>query len=324
MTCLKATILGGALALTLGAGAATAQVVTVASGAQGSLAYNTGQAVAKVANEAGIIARTQPLVGYLPLINSGEVDFGFSNGVEAEYAYTGTGNYDRAHPNMRLVGTMFPLTTSIMAPCDLGLTSVAELKDKAGDLRIASEYTSSTIIPFYIAGGLANAGLSYDDFQKVPVASFVAGINALGDELVDVALVSLNSGAGQQAAVKLQDRGGLCYISLDNSEAGQAAFKEFLPAGNIVSLPQNDKINGLQDYGANLMAIPWVLLTNGDVDDDLVYEMTKAVVEGKEALKASFGAFARADAATMAPASEVPYHPGALKYFEEAGIAVGQ
>ncbi|MCR9271947.1 MULTISPECIES: TAXI family TRAP transporter solute-binding subunit [Mameliella] len=324
MTCLKGTILGGALALTLGVGAATAQVVTVASGAQGSLAYNTGQAVAKVANEAGIIARTQPLVGYLPLINSGEVDFGFSNGVEAEYAYTGTGNYDRAHPNMRLVGTMFPLTTSIMAPCDLGLTSVADLKEQAGDLRIASEYTSSTIIPFYIAGGLANAGLGYDDFQQVPVASFVAGINALGDELVDVALVSLNSGAGQQAAVKLQDRGGLCYISLDNSEAGQAAFKEFLPAGNIVTLPQNDKINGLQDYGANLMAIPWVLLTNGDVDDDLVYEMTKAVVEGKEALKASFGAFARANAATMAPASEVPYHPGALKYFEEAGIAVGQ
>ncbi|WP_167647877.1 TAXI family TRAP transporter solute-binding subunit [Mameliella alba] len=324
MTCLKGTILGGALVLTLGVGAATAQVVTVASGAQGSLAYNTGQAVAKVANEAGIIARTQPLVGYLPLINSGEVDFGFSNGVEAEYAYTGTGNYDRAHPNMRLVGTMFPLTTSIMAPCDLGLTSVADLKEQAGDLRIASEYTSSTIIPFYIAGGLANAGLGYDDFQQVPVASFVAGINALGDELVDVALVSLNSGAGQQAAVKLQDRGGLCYISLDNSEAGQAAFKEFLPAGNIVTLPQNDKINGLQDYGANLMAIPWVLLTNGDVDDDLVYEMTKAVVEGKEALKASFGAFARADAATMAPASEVPYHPGALKYFEEAGIAVGQ
>ncbi|GGF51100.1 hypothetical protein SAMN05216376_102452 [Mameliella alba] len=324
MTCLKGTILGGALALTLGVGAATAQVVTVASGAQGSLAYNTGQAVAKVANEAGIIARTQPLVGYLPLINSGEVDFGFSNGVEAEYAYTGTGNYDRAHPNMRLVGTMFPLTTSIMAPCDLGLTSVADLKEQAGDLRIASEYTSSTIIPFYIAGGLANAGLGYDDFQQVPVASFVAGINALGDELVDVALVSLNSGAGQQAAVKLQDRGGLCYISLDNSEAGQAAFKEFLPAGNIVTLPQNDKINGLQDYGANLMAIPWVLLTNGDVDDDLVYEMTKAVVEGKEALKASFGAFARADAATMAPASKVPYHPGALKYFEEAGIAVGQ
>jgi len=218
---------------------------------------------------------------------------------------------------------MFPLTTSIMAPCDLGLTSVAELKAKALELRIASEYTSSTIIPYYIQGGLANAGLTYDDFRQVPVASFVAGINALGDGLVDVALVSLNAGAGQQAAVKLKDRGGLCYISLDNSEAGVKAFKDFLPAGDIVSLPQNENINGLQNAGANMMRIPWVMMTNGDVSDDLVYNMTKAIAEGKDALKESFGAFARANAETMAPASSVPYHPGALKYFEEAGIAVG-
>ena len=267
----------GAACILLGATAASAQVVTVASGAQGTLAYNTGQAVAKVANDAGITARTQPLVGYLPLINSGEVDFGFSNGVEAEFAHAGTGNYDRENPNIRMVGTMFPLTTAMMAPCDLGLKTVADLKEKAADLRIASEYTSSTIIPYYIMGGLANAGLSYDDFQQVPVASFVAGINALGDGLVDVSIVSLNAGAGQQAAVKLQDRGGLCYISQDDSAEAVAAFKAFLPAGNIVSRDQNDKVNGLQNYGANLMQIPWMMLTNGDVSDDLVYTMTKAV-----------------------------------------------
>ncbi|MCB1347201.1 MAG: hypothetical protein KDK11_00605, partial [Maritimibacter sp.] len=121
MTKFTATLTGLALATGLATGAA-AQVVTVASGAQGTLAYNTGQAVAKVANEAGITARTQPLVGYLPLINSGEVDFGFASGVEAGYAVEGSGNYDRAHPNIQLVGTMFHLTTGIMAPCDLGLT----------------------------------------------------------------------------------------------------------------------------------------------------------------------------------------------------------
>ena len=189
-------LMGCAFALTVAA-SASAQVVTVATGAQGSLAYNSGQAVAKVANEAGITVRTQPLVGYLPLIHSGEVDFGFSNGVEAAFALTGTGNYDRQHSNLRLVGVMFPLTTGLMAPCDLGLKTVAELKANAANLRLASEYTSSTIIPFYISGGLANGGMNYDDFKKVPVASFVAGIKALGDGLVDVALVSLNSGAGK-------------------------------------------------------------------------------------------------------------------------------
>ncbi|MBL4732066.1 MAG: TAXI family TRAP transporter solute-binding subunit [Rhizobiaceae bacterium] len=317
-------LLGGvAIAFAVSSVPAAAQVVTIATGAQGSLAYNSGQAVAKVANEVGITARTQPLVGYLPLINNGEVDFGFSNAVEAAFALTGTGNYDRKNPNLRLVGTMFPLTTGLMARCDLGLKTVADLKAKASSLRIASEYTSSTIIPFYIGGGLANAGVSYDEFKKVPVASFVAGINALGDSLVDVALVSLNSGAGKQASVKLQSHGGLCYISLDKSETGTAAFKAFLPAGNIVSIPQNKNINGLQTAGANLMRIPWMMLTNADVKDDLVYTMTKAIAEGKDALKASFGAFGRANAEKMAPKNEMPYHPGALKYFKEANIKVG-
>mgnify|MGYP000097275364 CR=1 FL=1 len=314
----------GLIGLLAGSLAAQAQVVTIATGAQGSLAYNSGQAVAKVANEAGITARTQPLVGYLPLINSGEVDFGFSNGVEVEYAFKGTGNYDRAHPELRLVGTMFPLATGLMAPCDLGLKTISDVKAKASDLRIASEYTSSTIIPFYIAGGLANGGLSYDDFQKVPVASFVAGINALGDGLVDIALVSLNAGAGQQASVKLQSRGGLCYVSQDDSEEGQAAFKKYLPAGDLVSMPQNDNINGLQKAGATIMEIPWMMMTNASVDEELVYNITKAIAENKDALKASFGAFGRAKTENMAPANAVEYHPGAVKYYQEAGIPVGQ
>ena len=323
MTHLTRSIAGLALAVGMTTGAA-AQVVTVASGAQGSLAYNTGQAVAKVANEAGITARTQPLVGYLPLVDSGEVDFGFSSGVEAGYALEGTGNYDRAHPNIQLVGTMFNLTTGIMAPCDLGLTDVAALKEKAGDLRIASEYTSSTIIPFYIMGGLANGGMGYDDFQQVPVASFVAGMQALGDGLVDVALVSLNAGAGQQAAVKLKDRGGLCYISLDDSDEGVAGLKTFLPAANVTARDQNEKLNGLQDYAANLISIPWVLITNGDVSDDLVYDLTKALAENKPALAESFGAFNGFNPETMAPASVVAYHAGAQRYFDEAGIAHGE
>jgi uncharacterized protein len=321
---LMAAVMGGALALWLGAPAPAAQVVTIATGAQGSLAYNSGQAVAKVLNEAGIIARTQPLVGYLPLINSGEVDFGFSNGVEAGYAMTGTGNYDRKNPNIRLVGVMFPLATGLMAPCDLGLKTVADLKAKAKGLRIASQYTSSTIIPFYIRGGLANGGMEYSDFKQVPVASFVAGIKALGDGLVDVALVSLNSGAGKQAAVKLKAHGGLCYISLDKSPAGEAAFKKFLPAGNIVSLKKNKNINGLENHGANIMQIPWMMLTSAKESEDLVYKVTKKIAESQAELKKSFIAFGRAKRANMAPANGVPYHPGALKYYKEAGIKVGK
>jgi len=314
------TLVGAALAcLALGA-TAQAQVVSMATGAQGSLAYNSGQAVARLANDNGVTVRTQPLVGYMPMLQNGEVDFGYANGAEAAFAYTATGNFDRKHENIRIAGVMFPLTTGIMAPCDMNLASVNDLVGKAKDLRIASEYASSTIIPFYIKGALASAGLKYEDFKQVPVASFVDGINALGDGLVDIALVSLNAGAGQEAAVKLKDRGGLCYISVNNTEQGMAEFSKFLPAGYVAELPKNENVNGLQTRGAVLIRVPWMLLTNAGVSDDLVYKMVKLVAENKDALGAAFGPFKQADAKIMAPKNLMPYHPGALRYYHEAGI----
>jgi TRAP transporter TAXI family solute receptor len=313
----------GIAALTLVTTSAQAEVVTIATGAEGSLAYNSGQAIAKVANGHGITARTQPIVGYHPLLNAGELDFGFASSVEAEYAYTGTGNYNRAMPNLRMVGVMFPLTTGIMAPADLNLNSIHDLKGRS-DLRIASEYTSSTIIPFYIGGALANGGMGYDDFENVPVANFVAGIKALGNGLVDVALVSLNNGAGKEANIKLKDRGGLQYISLDDSAESVAAFKEFLPAAYLRPMKQNNNILGLNKQGANIVAIPWVMMTHADADEETVYKLTKVVAENNAALKSSFGLFGLAKTATMAPANKMPYHPGALRYYREAGIKVGE
>ncbi|MEK9722220.1 MAG: TAXI family TRAP transporter solute-binding subunit [Rhodospirillaceae bacterium] len=323
------TILTAAVLAAFGVAAAPAgaQVVGIATDQQGSLGFKTGQAVAKIANVvAGITARTQPMAGtaaYIPLINNGEIQFGFCNAVEAEYAHRGYGNFDgKANPNLRLVGTMFPLRTGLMAPADLNINTIADLMAKK-DLRIASEYKASNIIPYYIAGALANGGMKYADFKnQVPVSSFVKGITALGEDKVDISLVSLGAGAGRKVDAKLKGRGGLKYISLDNSPEGIAKFKAFLPAANIISLKANPKFPGLQT-DANIVEIPWVMVTNASTPDELVYKIVKAVAENKADLGKSFGAFNNAKKDMMAPKNAVPYHPGALKYYKEAGIKVG-
>ncbi|PLX38591.1 MAG: hypothetical protein C0606_10425 [Hyphomicrobiales bacterium] len=310
------------------AGTAAAQVVGIATGQAGSLGHSTGQAVAKVLNlKAGIAARPQPMAGtaaYIPLINRGEAAFGFCNAVEAEYALNGTGNFEgKPNPDLRMVGVMFPLRTGLMAAADAGLGTIEDVKAKSKDLKIASEYTASSIIAYYIAGALANGGMTYDDFQQIPVANFVQGMQALGDGLVDVTLISLNSAAGKKVNAQLQSRGGIQYVSLDASPEGQARFKEFLPAASIVSMKANEKIAGLQK-AANIIEIPWVMVTNKDAPDELVYNVTKAIAENNTELKKAFGAFGRGKAEAMAPAHAMAYHPGALKYYEEAGIKVGE
>ena len=322
---MKYVALGLALAGVIGAGSAMASgVVTIASGSQGSLGFSTGQAVAEDANQiGGITARTQPINGYLPSINSGEIEFGLSNDVYAAYTVSGTGNYaGKPSTYIRLVGIMFTLKTGLMVAADSGVYTISDLKAKASSLRIASEYKGSTIIPFYIGGGLANGGMSYADFKQIPVSNFVKGIQALGDGLVDVTLISLNSGAGQKVNAQLQSRGGIQYVSLDNSPEGIKAFKSFLPAGTIVSMPANPNIPGLQKP-ANIMEIPWMMLTHKDVPDDLVYAITKLIAENNGELAASFPAFKGAQLAQMAPGNKADYHPGALRYYREAGIAIG-
>lgn len=300
-----------------------AKVVSIASGSNGSLAFNTGQAIAKVANQkAKIRARTKPLTNYLPLLNNGEIDFGFSNSVEAEFALEGKGNFKgHPNPNLRLVGTMFPLRTGLMVVADTGIKNISDLKVKKDGLRIASEYTASTIIPYYIEGALANGNLKYSDFKMVPVSSFVKGMQAIEDNLVDITLISLNSGAGKKANAKLRNRGGLKYVSLDNSEEGIKKFKAYLPTGDIISLKANKDIPGLSE-DANIISIPWVMITHKDVSEELVYKMTKTIVENLTNLQKSFGAFKYADIKNMAPKSKVPYHEGAIKYFKENNIDI--
>jgi len=65
------------------------------------------------------------------------------------------------------------------------------------------------------------------------------------------------------------------------------------------------------------------MVTNKDTPDSMVYAMTKAIATNQAELGKSFGAFKRANVQMMAPKNTVPHHPGALKYYKEAGIKVG-
>jgi TRAP-type uncharacterized transport system substrate-binding protein len=109
---------------------------------------------------------------------------------------------------------------------------------------------------------------------------------------------------------------------MDSSEKGLQRFKDFMPEAALVSLDANPNIPGLMDP-VTIIKIPWVMVTHKDAPEDLVYRMTKTIAENKDKLSETFGAFKRASLKEMAPASQVPYHPGALKYYQEAQIVVG-
>ena len=320
-----AAVFAGAIAFT--SGAAMAQKVAVfATNPQGSLGYVTGVAVAKTvtAKADGVTGRPRPMGGsttYIPIVNRGEVDFGFSNGLETYFAYTGTGTFEgRAHPNLRLVGRMFPLRTGMVTVDDFGVRHVKDLAKLKGK-RITSEYTSLSIIQTFLEGALANAGMSYDDFTKVPVSGFAKGMFALGEGKTDITWISLGSGAGRKVNTQLRSRGGFTYIGMDTSPDAVARFKKIMPAAEIV-LEKNTKMPGIKEP-THIVQIDYVAFTHKDMDPEVVYKVTKALASNKAHLEKSMGAFKRTKTPQFGEPNMAPYHPGAIKALDELGIKVG-
>jgi len=65
---------------------------------------------------------------------------------------------------------------------------------------------------------------------------------------------------------------------------------------------------------------PTILIASSKTPADVVYKITKAVVEGREAFGNVSAAMKGVTAKDMAQSFGMPYHPGAEKYYRDAGL----
>jgi len=79
------------------------------------------------------------------------------------------------------------------------------------------------------------------------------------------------------------------------------------------------------DRDVQTFGVDAVLVAPSYLDDDVVYLITKAVFDNMDNFKTLHPVFATLDSAEMVRKSDIaPFHPGALKYYREKGIASQQ
>ncbi len=74
------------------------------------------------------------------------------------------------------------------------------------------------------------------------------------------------------------------------------------------------------DFDAHTFGSKATLVSRADVDDEVVYQLVKAVFENLEAMRGLHPAFAHLTPQSMLQGNSAPYHPGALRYYREAGL----
>jgi TRAP transporter TAXI family solute receptor len=186
------------------AGMSYAETYSIGTNPQGSLMYSSGMAISKVmVQKTGTQYRVAPYGGsstYIPLINKGELAFGCANGGESAFAYNGTEIYaGKVNKNVRMIAAYYKNYGGFAVKTNSEYKTILDLKGK----RIPSDYTSGRIFHYLTEAILATAGLTHENFKKVPVPNFVAGINAFIQGRVDAAYIPMNSGIGKKAMASI-------------------------------------------------------------------------------------------------------------------------
>jgi TRAP transporter TAXI family solute receptor len=77
-----------------------------------------------------------------------------------------------------------------------------------------------------------------------------------------------------------------------------------------------------QTEAVDVVAVPNVLVVNESMDEQLAYDITRLLFEKQPDLAAAHPAANELTLENATKNSPIPYHPGALRYYEEQGIPV--
>lgn len=316
MISLRTLAAGAALALTL-AGGAVAQTVSIVTTPSGSYTNSAGAAMAKVVGEktkVRAILQSQAMQGMIP-VGGETAEFGMSNSFDLTFYVTGTGEYEGqgVKKNLRLVASMIPYRVAFHVRADSDIKTIADLKGK----RIAGGFNAQKTIARITEAILATGGLSYKDMTEVLAPNVNRAAEDFTAGKTDVLFFALGSAAVKQAAATV---GGVRVLPIDDSPEAIKRMQAVLPGSYTIQVQPSPAFDGISQP-TKVLAFDMVLCSHTSVPDNVVYEVTKALHQNKEGLVASFAAFNQFVPDNMAkPVKDVEFHPGAARYYREAGV----
>ena len=245
----------------------------------------------------------------LNLLQAGRGEVGFTLGDTLNEAWKGNPEVGFATPlkKLRTLAAIYPNYIHFLASADSGIKSLADLKGKkvsVGAPKSGTELNSRDI--------LKAVGMSYKDFAKVEYLGYAESVELIKNRQLDATLLS--SGLGVAAVRDLATAVKIVVIPIPAdvvTKIGEAAYTTGVIPANTY--------NG-QTTDVPTVTVRNYLVTHEGVPTEMVYKMTKSMFENLDAMIASHAAAKAIDKDTAGKGSPVPLHPGAEKYYREAGL----
>jgi uncharacterized protein len=287
--------------------------VNILTGGQSGVYYPLGVAIEKILAEKvpGLrpsVQATKASVENLNLIQAGRGEVGFTLGDALRDAGQGNAEAGFAKPldKLRVIGAIYPNYVQIVASADSGIKTLADLKGKrlsVGAAKSGTELNARAI--------LGAAGIHYSDLAKVEYLPFAESVELMKNRQIDATLQS--AGLGVASLRDLASSVAITVVEVPPAiidKIGSPYTATVIPAGTYTG----------QDKDVPTAAVVNYLVTRSDLDEETVYQITKAIFENLPDLVAAHAAAKAIKLDSATAKGPVPLHPGAARYFKEKNL----
>jgi TRAP transporter TAXI family solute receptor len=306
-----------ALAVAAAPATAFAQALSIVTTAAGSFTHSTGAAIAKVmVQHGGMRATVSPQQSHgQESVNDGSADLSLATLSDVQQYVTGTVDWagKGQKKNIRLISRVVPIRTAGLVKLDSPIKTLKDVKGK----RAPTEYPAQKSVFRVVQAQLASVGLSVADVVPVRTRNIIASADDFAAGKTDIFWFALGSAKVKQVAAGV---GGLRALSVGTSAEAKVAMRKFVPGSYPILLKPSKQLEEVREptWG---MAYDVVFFTRADLSDDVVYKITKTMHANKKDMASVFGALNGFDPDRMATEyDDLTYHPGAVKFFKEAGL----
>ena len=310
------TLVGLLMTIPVWAGEQT--FTSIGTGGLTGVYYPTGGAICRLVSRTRkehkircTVESTGGSIFNLNVIRNGELDFGVVQSDWQFHAYNGSSKFkdQGADKKLRAVFSIHSEPFTLMARKDSGIRTFADLKGKRvniGNPGSGQRGNMELLMEKY--------GWTKSDFALASELKASEQSRAICDNKIDAITYTVGHPNASIKEASTSCDTVLIPVSGPIIDELISANPYYAPASIPAGMYQGS------DQDTPTFGVKATLVSSSDVSDEVVYQLVKAVFDNFDAFRELHPAFGHLKKEDMLLGNSAPLHPGAIRYYKEAGL----